>query len=122
MIDCRAILKDAQAQWADVRRCGWDKDRYDPWTFARCLRLAHMRAQLEGKPSSTMTFYEPGEPLVIPEWAVASWRQMIDLAVEDGKMTPERKDICLRALAARVINIGEVIHDGAEPKWKACAR
>ncbi len=117
--DEAAILQDAQRRWDDVRSRGWDKDTYDPWTYERCLWLARDYAQAvaEGRENCTSQVFAPGEPLRIAEWAVHFNRVMIDLQTEEGLLTPERRDLCLRALAARVLNIHSVIFDGAEPWW-----
>lgn len=118
MIDRKEFKRDAQEQWADVKQRGWDAPGDDQWTFARCLRLAWDRAKIRGTPaaSNTMTFFKRGDVLATPEWALTSWRQIVDMLVEDGELSPERRAVCLKALQGRAINLSEVVYNGAEPK------
>lgn len=119
MIDCGEVMRDAWRQWRDARRRGWGAPGWDQWTFARCLRLAWMRANLErAGGGSTATFYAPGEKLRLPEWALTSWRQII----EDTDLTPERRAICMQASSARVINLGALVYKGAEPQYDGRVR
>jgi hypothetical protein len=63
-----------------------------------------------------MNFFKPGDVLATPEWALTSWRQIIDMLVEDGELSPERRAVSLKALEGRAINLSEVIYGCAEPK------
>jgi hypothetical protein len=111
-------MRDAQEQGAGIKKRGWDAPGDDRWTFARCLRLAWDRAKIRGTPaaSNTMTLFKPGDVLATPDWALTSWRQIVDILVEDGELSPERRTVCLEALQGRAINLSEVIYDGVEPK------
>lgn len=61
----------------------------------------------------------PGAALQFPEGMVQFYTDLLKSLVEDGKVSEERKAVCEKAIEARVININEVLYDGAEPKWDA---
>jgi hypothetical protein len=46
-VDRSALMRDAQREWRDARRRGWDQPDADRWTWSRCLRLAQARARRE---------------------------------------------------------------------------
>lgn len=66
--------------------------------------------------------FEPGEKIRIAEYMVEYYRSYIDDEVKEGTMTPERKELCLKALEASVININGVIFDGANSRWETYAK
>lgn len=61
--------------------------------------------------------FKPSELLQFAGYMTPHYRQLIEDQIKRGNMAPDRAEVCWKALKARVIDINEVIFDGAEPKF-----